>query len=129
MVFGDSFKNLPIDNSQDLPAIDLKFMDGLKAKKSSKKSSTVTKPPLLHEADSDSDSDSDSDVSENQTNEAKSITLSIKTTLIASIVFILCSNDIVNGVIKTMGMDGIKLLFVKVFLFAILFFIVSYKFL
>ena len=128
MAFGDSFKNLPLDHSQDLPSFDLKFMDGLRSKKSKGKT-TAPPPPVLQKAsESDSDSDSESDTSEQDTTDSKSSMVYIKTTVIASLIFILCSNDMVTSAIKTMGMDGIKLLFVKVFLFAILFFIASYKF-
>ncbi len=131
MSFGDSFRNLPLDQTQDLPAaFDLKFMDQLRSKKSKGKTSAPPlAPPVLQKAsESDSDSDSDSDEEEEELNDSKSYMGYVKSTIIAALLFILCSNDIVNGVIKTMGMDGFKLLFVKVFIFAILFFIISYKF-
>lgn len=119
--FGDHYKSLPVDPSQELPPFELEFMEGLRKRR---------QPPVLKEVDSDSDSDSESDVEEVLHNHsAGNIMSDLKITLFASILFLLFSNNIVDGLIRKMGLDGIKLLFVKVVLFAILFFIFRYKFL
>jgi hypothetical protein len=124
--FGDTFKNLPLDPSQELPAFELQFMEGLRTR------NKKIAPPKLEEhndAETESDTESEtSDVSHHDEKPTKSVMSDLSVTFIASILFLLFSNDIVEGGIKKLGIDGIKLLFVKVFLFAIFFFIIRYKF-
>jgi hypothetical protein len=135
--FGDQFKSLPLDPSQEFPAFDIKFIDGLRSKKAkftapvAMAPQTQKAPPVLknaHDSDSDSDSSDDESESGNESTGGNSILNDLKLTFIAALLFIVCSNSIVDGAISKIGIDGIKLLFVKVFLFAILFFIVRYKF-
>ncbi len=121
--FGDPYKNLPTDPSQELPPFELEFIEGLKKRK---------QPPALKEAESDSDSESDSesDVEEvSKSTQNGGLMSNLKITLFASILFLLFSNDIVDRAIRTMGLDGMKLLFLKVVLFAIFFFVIQSKFL
>lgn len=124
--FGDTFKNLPLDPAQELPPFEVQFMEGLRSRKK-----TQVPPKLQKTENYDSDSDSESDTSSHSSHEEENTTTimsDLKTTLIASILYLLFSNDIVDGAIKKIGFEGIKLLFVKVFLFAIFFFIIRYKF-
>lgn len=122
--FGDLYKNLPTDPSQELPPFELEFIEGLKKRK---------QPPALKEHDSDSDADSDAEsdveVEELKSTHTGGLMSDLKITLFASILFLLFSNDIVDKAIRTMGLDGMKLLFLKVVLFAIFFFVVRSKFL
>lgn len=130
-LFGDSYKSLPIDPSQELPDFELQFLDNIRYKKK-------LNPPKLQkqEEESEDESDNESDVSEvhnkveyNENDDKSPSSMSVlKSTLISSVLFLLLSNDMVDKLIRTTGLDGIKILFVKVFIFAILFFIITYKF-
>ena len=128
-LFGDSYKSLPVDPSQELPDFELQFLDNIRSKKK------LEPPKLQKQDDSDDESDNDSDASEvhdkveyNGENEQSSSTSVLKSTLISSILFLLLSNDMVDKLIRTTGLDGMKILFAKVFIFAVLFFIIAYKF-
>jgi hypothetical protein len=93
-------------------------------------------PPRLHD-DSDSDSDTDSDSgseSDSDTNiksnhiKSPSVLSELKSTFLASLLFVLLSSDIITSSIQKMGIDGMKLTLVKLFLFATCYFILRYKF-
>ena len=127
--FGDQYKSLPINASQELPPFELEFMEGLRKRK---------QPPVLKDTGVDSDSEADSDAESDSeedlelyknTNTERTVMTDVKITLIASGLFFLFANDIVSSLISKAGLDGIKLLFIKVVLFAICFFIIHYKFL
>ena len=132
---GESVHNLPIDENQDISPSDIALLKEMM--KSSKKTPVKIKD-ITHKNDSDSDSendsddDADSDTSEIdviQKDHGKSVWAEIKSTFIASILFVLLNTTMVDNAIKNIGMDGFKLMCIKLFLFAIIFFILRYKFL
>ena len=132
---GESVHNLPTDEKQDVSLSDIAL---LKEMLKSSKSKQIKIKDITHKNDSDSDSDNESDCeSDSDTSETdvvkhhpdKSIWSEIKSTFIASLLFVLLNTSVVDNAIKNLGMDGFKLMCIKLFLFAIIFFILRYKFL
>jgi hypothetical protein len=136
---GESIRQLPIDPKQEVSKDELEVLrDMFQSSKPSKSSKVKIKEVKEDESDDDSDTDSDkedddSDDEEVQlshkSSDSKSIMSEIKSTFLASILFVLLNTEIVDTTIKNMGIDGFKLTFVKLFLFATIFFILRYKFL
>jgi hypothetical protein len=125
---GDIIQSLPIDPQQDFPHMDMNFID--EYVKSTKKSKGK-KEKFVEEYHSDSESDDESDMSmeEHTHSEHKpSLMQEIKATFLASLIFVVLSLDIVNTTLNTLGIEGLKLLIVKFFIFASIYFVVRYRF-
>ncbi len=128
---GDIIQTLPVDPQQDFPHMDMNFID--EYVKSTKKSKGK-KEKFVEEYHSDSDSDSESEDEESDTEEHNesshkpSLMQEIKATFLASLIFVILSLDIVNATLNTLGIEGLKLLIVKFFIFASIYFVVRYKF-
>ena len=131
---GEEFRSLATDPKQELSLSDMNFLRQMFPSKKSKKKEQAPKEESdtdSQDSDSDSDSDDEDEVQNSfktQAPPAKNIMSELKATFIASILFILLSNQLVDNALKSMGMDGFKLLFIKLFLFAVLFFVVRYNF-
>jgi hypothetical protein len=135
---GESIRQLPVDPKQDVSATDLAILrDMFQAKPTS---SSKVKIKEVKEDDSDSDSDTDNEKDNDSDTEehfvtskhhnhhhAPSVWSELKSTFLASLLFVLLNSTVVDNAIKNTGIDGIKILFVKLFIFAILFFILRYK--
>lgn len=122
---GDIIQSLPVDAQQEFPHMDMNFID--EYVKSTKKS----KKEKFQESysDSDTDCDDESDISEHlESSHKPSVMSEIKATFLASLIFIILSLDIVNTTLNTLGIEGLKLIIVKFFLFASIYFVVRYKF-
>ncbi len=137
---GESIRQLPIDPKQEVSKDELEVLrDMFQYSKPSKSSKVKIKEVKEYESDDDSDTDSDKEDDDSDDEEdvqlshsssdSKSITSEIKSTFLASILFVLLNTEIVDTTIKNLGIDGFKLTFVKLFLFATIFFILRYKFL
>ena len=129
---GDAFRNLPTDHKQSVTSNDLSLLKEMFAPtKRSKKE--MSRKQVESESDSESEhSDSDEEEEDEETDlvpTKKSMWSELKSTFLASLLFVLLNTQIVDQTIKGLGMDGLKLLFIKLFLFAILFFVLRYKFL
>ena len=130
---GDAIHSLPVDSQQDFPHMDMNFIDEYvkstklksKTKSKNKKEKFIEPEP---EPESDSDSDSGSDTEPDTEAHKPSVMSELKTTFLASLIFVILSLDIVNATLNTLGIDGIKLLIVKFFIFASIYFVVRYKF-
>ena len=126
---GDIIQTLPVDPQQDFQHMDMNFIDEyLKSTKPKSKSKKET----YEESDSDSNDDSEyeSDTEEHtEPGHKPSLFYEIKATFLASLIFIILSLDIVNTTLNTLGIEGFKLLIVKFFIFASIYFVVRYKFL
>jgi hypothetical protein len=126
---GDIIQTLPVDPQQDFPHMDMNFID--EYVKSTKKSKGK-KEKFVEEYHSDSESEDDyeeSDIEEHTHSEHKpSLMQEIKATFLASLIFVVLSLDIVNTTLNTLGIEGIKLLIVKFFIFASIYFVVRYRF-
>ena len=131
---GEEFRPLPTDSKQELSMSDMQLLKDMfpSASKSKKK---VEAEAYKSDSDSDSqatDSDSDSDDEDEPVKRVaptqKNLMDELKLTFIASLIFVLLSNSIVDNAIKSMGMDGFKLVFIKLFMFAVIFFVVRYNF-
>ena len=118
---GDLIQSLPVDPKQDTRSIDMSFMQTLKKK-------TISHPPPMQE---ESDSDSDEEDEEEEEVKPKEVSLwsEIKSTFLASLIYVLLSMEVVDGLIRKMGLDGLNLALLKLFLFATIFFVLRYKFL
>ena len=133
---GDIITQLPTDAHQEFSQQEIALFESMSTKKKL--------PPRLHD-DSDSDSDTDSDTesdsgsdsgsdSDSDTNiksnhiKSHSVLSELKSTFLASLLFVLLSSDIITSSIQKMGIDGMKLTLVKLFLFATCYFILRYKF-
>lgn len=131
---GESVSQLPTDPKQEVSSSDMALLKEMfkSAKSTSVKIKDVTHKENNSDSDTDSDSDSDSDtesVVEVVKVEPKSVWSEIKSTFLASLLFVLLNSSVVDNAIKSIGMDGFKLTCIKLFLFAFLFFILRYKFL
>lgn len=138
---GESIRQLPVDPKQDVSATDLAILrDMFQAKPTT---SSKVKIKEVKEDDSDSDSDSDTENEKDKDSDTEeehfvspkhhhhhtpSVWSELKSTFLASLLFVLLNSTVVDNAIKNTGIDGIKILFVKLFIFAILFFILRYKF-
>jgi hypothetical protein len=126
---GDIIQTLPVDPQQDFPHMDMNFID--EYVKSTKKSKGK-KEKFVEEYHSDSESEDDyeeSDTEEHTHSEHKpSLMQEIKATFLASLIFVVLSLDIVNTTLNTLGIEGLKLLIVKFFIFASIYFVVRYRF-
>ena len=128
--FGDSFKTLPTDSSQELPPYELQFIEGKRSSNVPSAKKDKIAPKLIeefNESDEESDTEEEADEPVEQ-HRTSNLWNDLKVTLIASVLFILLTNDFVDGGLRKIGVDGIKLLFIKTFIFAILLFIIRYKF-
>lgn len=135
---GESIRQLPIDPKQEVNKDELALLrDMFQSSKPSKSTKVKIKEVKEDEDDSDDDSDTDNENYEDsddekevqlshKSSESKSIMSELKATFLASILFVLLNTAIVDTTIKNMGIDGIKFTFVKLFLFAIIFFILRY---
>ena len=133
---GESIRQLPVDPNQDVSATDLAILrDMFQAKPTS---SSKVKIKEVKEDDSDSDSDTDNEkdndsdteehfVTSKHHHHTPSVWSELKSTFLASLLFVLLNSTFADNAIKNTGIDGIKILFVKLFIFAILFFILRYK--
>lgn len=127
---GDIITQLPTDAHQEFSQQEITLFESMSTKKKL--------PPRLHDdSDSDSDTDSDSDSgsdSDSDTNiksnhiKRPSMLSELKSTFLASLLFVLLSSDIITSSIQKMGIDGMKLTLVKLFLFATCYFILRYRF-
>jgi hypothetical protein len=139
---GETIRQLPIDPKQEVSKDELEVLrDMFQSSKPSKSSKVKIKEVKEDESDDDSDTDSDKEDENYNSDEEEDVQLShkssdsisvmseIKSTFLASILFVLLNTEIVDTTIKNMGIDGFKLTFVKLFLFATIFFILRYKFL
>lgn len=126
---GDIIQSLPIDPQQDFPHMDMNFID--EYVKSTKKTKGK-KEKFVEEYHSDSESEDEyeeSDTEEHTHSEHKpSLMQEIKATFLASLIFVVLSLDIVNTTLNTLGIEGLKLLIVKFFIFASIYFVVRYRF-
>jgi hypothetical protein len=125
---GEDFRSLPLDLDKEVSSYDIDLLKELFPDKKNKKNN---KKQEENYSDSDSDSDDDSDTNEEHEDVSKNkfvLWNEIKITFIASILFILLNNKFVDDTIKKMGGDGFKLLFIKIFLFSVIFFVLRYKF-
>ena len=131
---GEDFRSLPLDLDKEVSSYDIDLLKELfPDKKNKKNNKKQDKKQEENYSDSDNDSDSDDDSDTNEENEDVSknkfvLWNEIKITFIASILFILLNNKFVDDTIKKMGVDGFKLLFIKIFLFSVIFFVLRYKF-
>ena len=133
---GESIRQLPVDPKQDVSATDLALLrDMFQAKPTA---SSKVKIKEVKEDDSDSDSDTDDEKDKDSDTEEEhfvspkhhhhhhhepSVWSELKSTFLASLLFVLLNSTFFDNAIKNTGIDGIKILFVKVLIFAILFFI------
>ena len=136
---GESIRQLPVDPKQDVSATDLAILRDMFQSKPTSSSKVKIKEVKEDDSDSDSDTDNekdnDSDTEEhfvtskhhNHHHHAPSVWSELKSTFLASLLFVLLNSTVVDNAIKNTGIDGIKILFVKLFIFAILFFILRYK--
>jgi hypothetical protein len=109
---GDVLVSLPTDESQEFSTFDLRMFQKKKEK--------------YHD---DSDNESDMSDDSEMENSRPSMWSELKSTFIASLLYAILSLDSVDSMIRKSGMDGSKLFLVKIFLFAIIYFILRYQFL
>ena len=127
---GETIRQLPIDPKQEVSKDELEVLrDMFQSSKPSKSSKVKIKEVKEDESDDDSDTDSDKEDENYNSDEEEDVQLShkssdsisvmseIKSTFLASILFVLLNTEIVDTTIKNMGIDGFKLTFVKLFLF------------
>lgn len=123
---GDLIYSLPVDPKQDIGSVDMSFINSLVKSTPSKQKT----PPKMHEQ-SDSDSDSDSDTEEPVEEHKNNVSMwtEIKATFLASVIYVILSMETVDSLIRKTGLDGLNLMLLKVFIFAIIYFVLRYKFL
>ena len=109
---GDLLASLPTDDTQEFSSFDLRLFQKKKEK-------------YLEDSDDESDMSDDSDMEVHR----PSLWSELKSTFIASLLYAILSLDSVDSMIRKSGMEGSKLFLVKVFLFAIIYFILRYQFL
>jgi len=143
---GEPFRSLPTDEKQPVSQSDLDFLKEMfpSKKRKERKPEPTPLPESESESDSESDSSSDSgsDSSESESrvyqsaplkhsnySKDKDLLSEIKSTFIASLLFVLLNSQAVDTSIRGIGMDGFRLICIKLFLFAIIFFVLRYKFL
>ena len=125
---GDLIYSLPVDPKQDIGSVDMSFINSLVKSTPSKQKA----PPKMHEqSDSDSDSGSDSDSEEPVESHKNDVSMwtEIKATFLASLIYVILSMETVDSLIRKTGLDGLNLMLLKVFVFAIIYFVLRYKFL
>jgi len=122
---GDLIHSLPVDPKQDTRSVDMNFIHTLKKKTLPQN----TPPPMQEDTDSDSDEEED-DVEEEVVAKPKEVSLwsEIKSTFLASLIYVLLSMEMVDGLIRKTGLDGLNLALLKLFLFATIYFVLRYKF-
>ena len=111
---GDIIRSLPTDDKQTYSKIDLDMFK--------------KKPRREEYSDSDSDSDSDDDSVLSDDLKQPSLWYELKSTFIASVLFAILSIESVDELISKTGLDTTKLFLLKIFIFAILYFILRYRF-
>lgn len=142
---GEPFHSLPTDPTQEIASHSIELLTELFGENKLSKPSKPNPKKVIIVSDSDSsDSESESesesqsgdeedeeDDEEEDTPKKKDTNVSmwseIKTTFLASILFVLLNTQLVDTSIRSIGMDGFKLICIKLFLFAIIFFILRYK--
>jgi len=112
---GDLLHLLPTDDKQSYSKSNLEMFNRKKEK--------YQREREREESDSDSE---DEDIEDDK---KPSVWNELKSTFIASFLFAILSIEPVDDLIRKMGLDGIKVFIVKLFIFAIIYFILRYKFL
>ena len=117
---GDTIQTLPVDPNQEYPPLEMNYIDEY-VKKNKKKKEILEKE--LYESDEESEDESE----EEETSNRPSVWTELKSTFLASLVYVVLSLDIISTSLKSLGFDGLKLSIVKFFLFASVYFILRYK--